>query len=299
MKKIISAILILAILCLSAAAPAEEPVEWTCPKCGREGNTGYYCPRCAEPGKITCPGCGAVYLWDVDYMFCPECASRLRPISAGDVIIFGSYEQDNNLLNGPEAIKWTVLDVQDGKALLISCYILDRQDYDSGLTNVTWEHCAMRSWLNNDFLNTAFNETEQSAILLTKVDNSKAQAPKDNMPDGGNNTEDKIFLLSYAEYVHYLTYDFLRDDEQIKARVAPTKYAQEERMAGTEKKSKTAEGMDAGWWWLRTPLYGSETDAVDSAAIVMPDGSVGGYPVVSGGFISIRPALWINLENIP
>ena len=47
-------------------------------------------------------------------------------ISVGDVLAFGHYEQDNNPDNGPEPIEWIVLDVQDGKALLLSRYGLVR-----------------------------------------------------------------------------------------------------------------------------------------------------------------------------
>ena len=33
--------------------------------------------------------------------------------SAGDIITFGSYEQDNDTSNGAEPIEWRVLDVQE------------------------------------------------------------------------------------------------------------------------------------------------------------------------------------------
>ncbi len=46
-------------------------------------------------------------------------------VEVGDVIYFGSYEQDNNLSNGKEEIEWIVLAKENRKALLISKYALD------------------------------------------------------------------------------------------------------------------------------------------------------------------------------
>lgn len=74
---------------------------------------------------------------------------------------FGKYEQDNNTSNGKEKIEWLVLEVKDGKALVISKYALDCKPYNTSSTNVTWETCSLRNWLNNDFINSAFSATEK------------------------------------------------------------------------------------------------------------------------------------------
>ena len=64
-------------------------------------------------------------------------------VSAGDVVLFGSYEQDNNPDNGPEEIEWIVLDVQNGKAMLLSKYILDAGKYNEETKAVTWDTCTL------------------------------------------------------------------------------------------------------------------------------------------------------------
>ena len=49
--------------------------EWICPKCGAEGNTGNFCPNCAEPrpAKVwICPNCGQE---GNTGNFCPNCAA--------------------------------------------------------------------------------------------------------------------------------------------------------------------------------------------------------------------------------
>jgi len=64
---------------------------------------------------------------------------------------------------------------------------------------ITWEHSFARRWLNTDFLK-QFNHDEQSQIIETRVENN------DNpylMISGGNDTNDKVFLLSLDEVLMY------------------------------------------------------------------------------------------------
>lgn len=89
----------------------------------------------------------------------------------GDTVRFGSYEQDNDLNNGAEAIEWLVLDKQDGKLLLLSKDALDAKPYNEEDEDVTWETCTLRSWLNDTFYTTAFRQEEQGSIATTKVKN--------------------------------------------------------------------------------------------------------------------------------
>ena len=66
-------------------------------------------------------------------------------VKAGDTIIFGTYEQDNNPDNGPEPIEWDVLDSKDGNVLVVSKYVLDWKEYQtptSARTTATWESAA-------------------------------------------------------------------------------------------------------------------------------------------------------------
>ncbi|MBO4928127.1 MAG: hypothetical protein J5379_07760 [Clostridiales bacterium] len=122
---------------------------------------------------------------------------------SGDYVVFGHYEQDGNPDNGPEPIEWIVLSDEDGKLLLMSRYILDGVPYHTDYTDVTWETCALRAFLNDDFYNTAFDADEQSRILTTTVsnpDNARMGTP------GGNDTEDKVFLLSMEEVEKYFTF---------------------------------------------------------------------------------------------
>ena len=114
------------------------------------------------------------------------------------------------------------------------------------------------------------------------MDNSKAQGYSGYNTNGGNNTQDKVFLLSYAEAGKYF-----KDDDAIKC--APTDYAIKQG-AYTVSSSK-ADGRATGWWWLRSPGY-----ILHSAALVSYDGSRFSDGVSSTNGV-VRPAFWLNLES--
>ena len=218
-------------------------------------------------------------------------------ISIGAVITFGYYEQDYHKTNGPEPIEWIVLDVQDGKVLLLSKYGLDAKAYNTEWKKVTWETCTLRNWLNGDFMNTAFTKKEQSAILLTEVDNSESQGfdwtvfEAEENPDGGNNTQDKVFLLSWAEARRYLEYSLDEWTEiNPKVQVAPTVYAFRNGASASDR-YKTEEGAPATQWWLRSP--GAEQDN----AIIMNDTGLMGQFFVFIDSVCVRPALWLDLNS--
>lgn len=195
-------------------------------------------------------------------------------VAIGDVVQFGSYEQDNVLSNGYEAIDWVVLDKQDGKALLLSRYCLCDAN---GWSFVTWESSEQRTWLNDDFYNMSFSPAQQQNICTTTIhtsDNSNTGTP------GGNDTEDKIFILSVEEVEQYLLSDTGSN--------SLSKYTS----AGYYKEESDAylpyDGSPC--WILRTP------------------GDRSGYPVTVDfyGFINtylianvrtMRPAMWVALDS--
>lgn len=221
--------------------------------------------------------------------------------TVGGYVTFGSYEQDNNTANGKESIEWLVLDYDaaNHRVLLLSRYGLDTKQYYEEFVDITWEKCTLRSWLNGKFMKDAFSTVEQGAILTTNVVNDSSQgfdfttlpyyAVKTN---GGNNTQDKIFLLSYAEANKYLGVTYEENSNNTKSRVAPTAYALKQG-ARASNSYQTADGSAAGWWWLRSPGRDQGNVAVvwctGSIESNRCDSSMSGY--------CVRPALWINLES--
>ena len=95
-----------------------------------------------------------------------------------DTVSFGLYEQDGNTEKGKEKIEWFILDkdLDSGKALLVSKYILDTSSFGTSLFSIDWENSDIRKWLNSNFYNEAFNEEEKNYIL--EVNNTNQKEPK-------------------------------------------------------------------------------------------------------------------------
>ena len=208
---------------------------------------------------------------------------KIGKASIGDYVTFGTYEQDNNMQNGAEAIEWQVLDKKDGKVLLLSKYALDAKLYHEEYVDITWETCTLRSWLNEDFYKTAFTSEEQKYIAETYVTN---EDNPDYGTDGGNNTYDNVFLLSIDEVTTYFDEDPYAKDPARRAKV--TEYAK----AQGGWYSKSDEYYGNGDWWLRSPGNHS-----DDAAVVVRYGGVYciGFNVVDSDGV-VRPALWVEVE---
>lgn len=174
------------------------------------------------------------------------------------------------------AVEWLVLDKKDGKALLISKYCLDAKEYDKNENNesVTWENSTLWQWLNSCFINEAFTDEEKALICGTHLQNP------DNPEygtDGGNDTTDKVFLLSIDEATRYFASD--------KARMAEaTDYAKEQGIYVSGKNGNS-------WWWLRS-LGRNKSDT----AYVDIGGSVRNYgSYANDGESGVRPAMWVNI----
>lgn len=218
-----------------------------------------------------------------------EVSTSTAEYKAWDIIKIGSYKLDSNQKNGEKPIEWIVLDIQGDRALLLSRYGLDVKLYNEKSGDVSWETCSIRGWLNGEFLSTAFSTEEMSAILLADVDNSASQGYEEWQTEGGNNTQDRIFLLSYAEANKYL--GVAKGESNVKARAHATAYARKQG-AYNDSSNKTEEGVGSTFWWLRSP--GSTQS---NAAGVSYGGSLRDINVDYDRGVA-RPAFWIKLEYL-
>lgn len=223
----------------------------------------------------------------------------------GDIITFGQYEQDGNEDNGPEDIEWVVLSVDDEKALVVSKYALDCRPYNIENADVTWENCSLRTWLNNDFLNSAFSDEEQDHIPEVTIAN------EDNSyygTWGGNNTTDRVFCLSLNEINDYIGYSSYDDMYQygynLSLIVEPTQRAIDNGASVYTISeliyndylldvgySSDVIGLQGVSWWLRSP--GCEENR---ACYVYGDGGAGANyrDRVDNSYKGVRPALFLN-----
>lgn len=212
-------------------------------------------------------------------------ASFRLNLTTGDYVELGTYPQTKEGTDRTP-IEWLVLSAEEDRALLISRYGLESRPYNINKTDITWEYCTLRTWLNDTFFSSAFSAEEQKGILLTGVDNSRTQGYSAWNGDGGNDTTDRIFLLSYGEAHYYL--DVTYNGSTLKSRMAPTEYAAEQKAYKTVK-SKTSAGEPASWWWLRSPA-----DNQQYAARVSTEGALD-YTNVDRQYGCVRPAMWIDL----
>ena len=177
-------------------------------------------------------------------------------LAVGNVVTFGSYEQDSDFSNGKEPLEWDVIGQKGGDYLLITHYVIDCKKFDDGSSDktiqaneaksasqATWEKSSIRTWLNGDFYRETFTEKEQSMIqqvtnrttdfrefdtgylgfATDAVDSKKVNSI------GGNDTKDMVFLLSYEEFEEYFQPEVAQNYHQRmqcgRAIVSPTKYA--------------------------------------------------------------------------
>lgn len=181
--------------------------------------------------------------------------------NVGDIITFGTYEQDNKL-DAKEPIEWVVLSIEKDRALLVSKYVIDLQPYNTSNENVNWETCSLRKWLNNDFYNEAFDMEEKKNIIKSDIFTSGK-----SWNDTDVNTQDEVFLLSYSEIKNSDYFQPINDigisicSKSLLADVTPyakkqgvkTNIIKENKIADYAIKEEYSDvvGQRTAWWWTR------------------------------------------------
>ena len=169
-------------------------------------------------------------------------------MQTGDLVSFGAYQ-------------WRVLDIKDGKALLLSDQILATSAYGE---HSAWEECELRRFLNEQFYVNSFSAAEQARIAEVEA-------------------LGRIFLLSAEEVVRYFG-----DSGQL---ASGKMYIDDEFNAA--RAAYDGSSGAASWWWLRAP-----GDTANTAVCVGDDGCiyVYGHGVTTGaGAGGVRPALWAEI----
>jgi len=220
---------------------------------------------------------------------------KISACNIGDIVKFGDFN-------------WRVLDVQSSgkaqiinKALLISEEILEQRAFHSCYAGVTWENSHLRNYLNSDFYNN-FESDQQAQILVSELKN-----PGNHWYGiaGGNDTQDKIFILSLEEADQYFgnsgdylarrrkKYDngqwvfddvgWILSNQHDSTRVA--------RLHNDTTAHAATQPAPASLWWLRTPGYSDCTVAYVSTTGNIP--ANGDRVCIGRG--GVRPAMWVKL----
>ena len=191
----------------------------------------------------------------------------------GDKITIGKYELDGNS-SEKEDITWTVIKVEEGRALLLSDLCVSYGAFHDAYEEFTWEDSAIRDKLNKDFYLAAFSDEEKALIEKTTLDNGENYI---FAVGEGNETSDSVFLLSLREANELLTEDIITGvpSEAIK------------------KTADLVHGKASCNWWLRT--QGSS----DMKAAVVGYNGVVNFAGLRGDIAEagIRPCIWYKTET--
>lgn len=204
-------------------------------------------------------------------------------MQTGDKIEFSKY-------------KWRVLDIKNSAALIITEDIVELRAYHDKPGDITWADCELRNYLNGEFLEN-FTEEDRSKIIPATVVNS------DNPwfgTNGGDDTEDKIFLLGIEEAVCKYFGD---SSKNLRIPNGKYKYWFTRKDVNNDKRISAYLGH-IWWWWLRSPgrkpvkavyVHGDGNIGIQGNNALKCNLSGVYHPVnkdVRGG---VRPALWMKL----
>jgi hypothetical protein len=208
----------------------------------------------------------------------------MRKLQIGAIVPFGGYQ-------------WRILSIQGDAALMITESIIGQHPYHNAAGDVTWADCALRSYLNGEFVNT-FSAAEQARII--PVLNQNHDNPWYGST-GGEDTQDYIFLLSIEEAVcHY----FGDSRKNLDNRSAKQRYWFQKKDENNVKRRATLHGR-GWWWWLRSSGRDNRR-----AVYIHGDGNIGIqgngtfryssntiHPSTGDNSGGVRPAVWVRLEG--
>ena len=160
---------------------------------------------------------------DEDYVF-----STGATVTAGEECYFKA-----------EPIAWRVITESNGTAIIVCESVIANGAF--GVDTNDYAASAMRTWLNGAFYQSAFQNAEKALILTTQVDNSIESTGHDKVEYACENTQDNIFLLSYAEATNP-QYGFSSNDDR--------------SLRASDYSLATGVFVNSegnGYWWLRSP----------------------------------------------
>ena len=197
-----------------------------------------------------------------------------------DLKTVNSYDESNTIDNfdyiklgkykGVD-LEWLVLSAKDGEALVISKYVIKSIQYaeqdKKGLLDNWWLISNVRDWLNRDFYNETFTDSEKD-IIIEKGGNP---LPPMNHPE-------KVTILDDGQIKKY----FGEKDKKVISNHTKTKL-----LPGLSDEAIDLENGYVPYW--------TKTDHKDKISAVKSSGELGsdGYPPTYQK-IGVRPAIYIK-----
>ena len=213
-----------------------------------------------------------------------------------------------------ELITWEILKTSNNEYILLSSTLLNthrygeywgtgtksKTDYNGETASVysnNYKFSDVRTWLNTDFYNCAF-ALNNSYIQTTLVDNSASTTYSSSNSYVCKNTDDKVYLLSYKEYLK-TDYDFTSSTSStITRQCKTTDWA---RANGAHCDTSSSYKLN-GFYWTRSPY----SDQSYNMSYIDYDGSLCSGPI--GNYDSdfkcyvtstrcVRPSIVIKINN--
>lgn len=204
-----------------------------------------------------------------------------------DTVCFGRYPQ-SPAGDDETAIRWLVLDRSDGVALLLSERLLDSRRFHHARDDVGWRGSDIRTWLNTEFLDSAFDDSERGAILVD-----------DPSPLAADRIGDAVFLLSPDELldvesrVGALFRRAIGTDWAKRIQLGQRKLYVYDKGVDADYETVDGERRGASWWLLR-----NGGNAPARTAFIGARASLRHYAYVDLAGYGIRPAIRVDAHAL-
>ena len=200
----------------------------------------------------------------------------------------GFYEKEVIYWFKYEKIEWRYInDSANGKMYLLADFVLDSQEFYPDHNNIPFKHngaegyvneyrlSEIRKWLNNEFYNTAFNETEQKIIMQSDLSTRKHS----QSGSYSSSSKDYIYLLADNEVDKWFS-------NEVSRITSSTDYAKAQGV--TNSSNKTI-------WGLRTPSSANASYSSTAISIQYIDENGNIVDVTTdNSSVGIRPCLVVK-----
>lgn len=218
--------------------------------------------------------CFFILLFTLSYYGC----SIIPNLNSGtnDTIFFGNYKGEN--------IEWIVLTTEGDKKLLLSKYVLDAcvycKDYDFAYK---WSDSYLCKWLNETFMNEAFNESEQAMLTKGTVYREEFDNDTHSRKKVSYTNSKKVFCLTSDEMSYYRQGDITLKQSK------PTSYVKDNYGKEIVWNKGKYQGYASYWerGYNKNRYYGVQ---------ILPSGGAAVSPeYIAGEIAGVRPAVWVTI----
>ena len=183
-----------------------------------------------------------------------------------------------------EPVRWLILADEESKLTLFADKILDCKPYTEEFRGATWDNSDLRTWMNEEFYNTCFSDSEKEYLIKHTTEQSLNYYFEFL---AGEATEDYVGLMSSAELAdgRYIFKNHVSEEDNQRRKTTGTDYA--------VAKGLFTDGKGYGEYWTCTTANVENTNTVvitENGVILMESG---GEPVNKKD-VGVRPFITVT-----